>query len=116
MPQSKSIQVTALREGFRRADRAWHGTTVVPVDRFTPAQLKALRTEPMLEVVTLPDAAQKTGDVTVEAVVDVIAGLDRDKDYTTSGKPEVAAIERVLGVQINAALRDKAWAQFNAAE
>ena len=44
------------------------------------------------------------------AIRETIAGLDKDNAelWTSGGKPQVAAIEAVLGYQITAAERDKA--------
>lgn len=45
------LKVTASRDGFRRAGRAWPaaGAVIDPKD-FTPEQLAALKAEPMLEI------------------------------------------------------------------
>lgn len=56
-------RITAKRDGFRRAGRAWHGVSDVPADQLTDAQIKALRAEPMLtvedvEVAAAPAAAE----------------------------------------------------------
>uniref|UniRef100_A0A0S6YZI7 Mu-like prophage FluMu N-terminal domain-containing protein n=1 Tax=Mizugakiibacter sediminis TaxID=1475481 RepID=A0A0S6YZI7_9GAMM len=45
------ITVTAKRDGFRRAGRAWStAPTTVPADAFDTDQLAALHREPMLVV------------------------------------------------------------------
>jgi hypothetical protein len=45
------ISVTALKDGFRRAGRAWSKeSTIVTIEEFDDEQLKALFTEPMLIV------------------------------------------------------------------
>ncbi|TNI12704.1 HI1506-related protein [Aeromonas veronii] len=52
------IDITAKREGFRRAGIAHSETTkTYPVSRFTPAQLEQLKAEPMLIV-----AVRRNGD------------------------------------------------------
>lgn len=46
---------------------------------------------------------------TIEDIVEAIAALDPAKDYGKNGKPNVEAIEVVLGADITAAQRDQAW-------
>jgi len=48
--KSGALRVTTARDGFRRAGRAWHGTTDVPAGELSAAQIKALRADPMFEV------------------------------------------------------------------
>lgn len=48
--------ITASRDGFRRAGRAWSvAPTRVDVDDFSAAELAALRAEPMLTVVEVAE-------------------------------------------------------------
>ena len=49
---------------------------------------------------------------TIEDIVEAISGLDPDKDYGKNGKPNVEAIEALLGADITAAQRDQAWDIF----
>lgn len=49
---------------------------------------------------------------TVEDIVEAIAGLDPAKDYGKNGKPNVEAIEALLGADVTAAQRDQAWEIF----
>jgi|GEM_PF-2026843 len=42
------LQVISKRDGFRRAGREWHGTTVVPLSELTPEQYEQIDREPML--------------------------------------------------------------------
>ncbi|SBW09166.1 conserved hypothetical protein [uncultured Alphaproteobacteria bacterium] len=44
------IRVIAKKDGFRRAGRAWVGTTELPERIFTDAELHQLQSEPMLVV------------------------------------------------------------------
>jgi len=55
------IRITAKKDGFRRCGIA-HGKEPVeyPDDRFSPAQLKQLRAEPMLVVEVLKAESEKT--------------------------------------------------------
>jgi hypothetical protein len=49
--RGKKFVVTAKREGFRRAGRAWSKTpVVVDASAFSPAQIAALKADPMLDV------------------------------------------------------------------
>ncbi len=54
----------------------------------------------------------KTAAPSIEDIVEAIAGLDPTKDYGKNGKPNVEAIEALLGVDITAAQRDQAWDVF----
>ena len=59
MDAVKTIEITCKRPGFRRAGIAHPAKASYPADRFTAAELAALRAEPMLvvlEVVTPSDA------------------------------------------------------------
>lgn len=45
------VQVKSLRDGFRRAGRAWSTSPeLVPIDEFSDEQIEQLATEPMLSV------------------------------------------------------------------
>lgn len=49
---------------------------------------------------------------TIEDIVEAISGLDPTKDYGKNGKPNVEAIEALLGADITAQQRDQAWEIF----
>ncbi len=49
---------------------------------------------------------------TIEDIVETISGLDPTKDYGKNGKPNVEAIEALLGANITAQQRDQAWEIF----
>lgn len=52
----KAIRVVASHDGFRRGGRAWSTSpTTVSVDEFTPEQLAAIETEPLLDVAYVAD-------------------------------------------------------------
>jgi hypothetical protein len=57
------LQVIAKRDGFRRAGRAWSGTTTVPLDELTEEQFKQLTTEPMLVTMLLEVPADQVGEL-----------------------------------------------------
>ncbi|MDR6767480.1 hypothetical protein J2W88_002761 [Acidovorax delafieldii] len=42
------LQVITKRDGFRRAGREWHGTTLVPLEELTREQYIQIGSEPML--------------------------------------------------------------------
>ena len=52
------LQVIAKRDGFRRAGREWSGTTTVPLDELTTAQLRQLQAEPLLVTLLLEVPAE----------------------------------------------------------
>ena len=53
----------------------------------------------------------------MDAVAAAIGELDPDDEgsWTKSGKPEIKALEALLGADLTAAMRDEAWAAFQAA-
>lgn len=54
------LSVRALKDGFRRAGRAWSGVeTTVPIKEFTDEQVAALEAEPLLTVKRVTVAAEK---------------------------------------------------------
>lgn len=59
------------------------------------------------------DAADKDVPL-IDRLVAAIPDLT-DEDYTGSGKPEVAALERLAGVDVTAADRDAAWSAYQEA-
>ena len=76
-------------------------------------QEKAATTTPA-KTETPPPAGGSGGKPapTIEDIVEAIAGLDPAKDYGKNGKPNVEAIEALLGADITAAQRDQAWDIF----
>ena len=52
------LQVIAKRDGFRRAGREWSGTTTVPLDELTEAQIQQLQAEPLLVTLLLEVPAE----------------------------------------------------------
>lgn len=57
------LQVITKRDGFRRAGRAWSGTTTVPLDELTEAQYEQLTAEPMLVTLLLEVPADQVGEL-----------------------------------------------------
>lgn len=57
------LQVVSKRDGFRRAGRAWHGTTTVPLDELTLDQYEQITSEPMLVATLLEVPADQVGDL-----------------------------------------------------
>ncbi len=67
------LQVISKRDGFRRAGREWHGTSMVPLDELTRETYEQIVREPMLvaqlmevpeeqvEEVTGPGSGEGTG-------------------------------------------------------
>jgi hypothetical protein len=61
-------------------------------------------------------APEKSSGGEVQSIEAAIAKLDPNdpKQFTASGKPQVDALEHVLGRQVSAAERDAAWDKVNA--
>lgn len=109
------IIITSRRDGFRRCGVAHRAAPVTwPDARFTAAELATLRTEPMLTVTTATDVPDVPDMGDIDQIVAAIAMLDTaDKtSWTSGGKPQVAALEKVLQKQISAAQRDEAWETY----
>ena len=62
-------------------------------------------------------AKKPKGDKLTAALVEAIGGLNKDDEdlWTGSGKPNVNALEAVLGYAVSAAERDGAWDTIKAA-
>lgn len=121
------LRVTAFRDGFRRAGRAWSTTpTIVPRADLTDGQIEQLEADVGIDVVPCgPEGvgAAVPADVDVRALSvdearrELIAAGVRDIDpadrnlWTSDGRPAVDALEGVTGLGvISAAERDAAWA------
>ena len=76
----------------------------------TSGQEKAAFASAPAKTTTTP-AGGKTAP-TIEDIVEAISGLDPAKDYGKNGKPNVEAIEALLGADITAQQRDQAWEIF----
>ena len=58
---TRRFEIRALRDGFRRAGRAWSAKAVV-VEDLTPEQIVAVENEPRLVVMELTPVAPKKDD------------------------------------------------------
>ena len=58
------LQVIAKRDGFRRAGREWHGTTIVPLDELTREQYMQIGSEPMLVAQLMEVPEEQLAEVT----------------------------------------------------
>lgn len=95
-----------------------------PDDHFTDEELARFNSDPVLTVVRIEPGAEvnPAGDITLDqriqaAITDMLTEDPKmaDKDlWTKGGKPEVAAIEKRLGEDITAAMRDTAWTAVKA--
>ncbi len=114
---SNTLTITARRDGFRRAGRAWSTEpTTVEASDFSEEQITALRSDPMLTVSEngkAGGASPSDDDLSVDDVIAAIRRLDPNnpEHYTKSGKPQTDALSESLGREVSAKLRDKAFAQ-----
>lgn len=60
------LQVISKRDGFRRAGREWHGTTLVPLDELTREQYEQIDREPLLVAQLMEVPEESLADVTGE--------------------------------------------------
>lgn len=57
------LQVISKRDGFRRAGREWHGTTIVPLDELTREQYMQIGSEPMLVAQLMEVPEEQAGEL-----------------------------------------------------
>ena len=57
------LQVISKRDGFRRAGREWHGTTIVPLSELTPEQYEQIDREPMLVAQLMEVPEEQVGEL-----------------------------------------------------
>ena len=107
------IKITSASHNFRRCGMPHpKGSVEYPDDRFSEDDLAILKTEPMLTVET-QGPVETHGRASLHPAADDLidaarAAIDAG-DITKDGKPEVRAIEEILGRDITAAERDEAW-------
>jgi hypothetical protein len=58
------LQVISKRDGFRRAGREWHGTTLVPLEELTREQYIQIGSEPMLVAQLMEVPEEQVEEVT----------------------------------------------------
>ena len=106
--------------GFRRGGRAWSTTpTEVVREDFDARQWAEIEAEPELTVqrIDAPSDSPAPAAPGGADIADIVAAINRldpvDKSaWTAGGKPQVAALEKIIGRDISAADRDTAWAQI----
>ena len=128
--------ISAHRDGFRRAGRAWNReATTVAAGELTEEQLDQLQSDPNITVTPCaPEGPAAGGAGTASAGVapspqEVLRGLpvpelraaliraamrgldpDNPDHFTTSGAPEIAALKQATGLSsITAAERNTLW-------
>ena len=57
------LQVISKRDGFRRAGREWHGTTLVPLDELNREKYEQIVHEPMLVAQLMEVPEEQVGEV-----------------------------------------------------
>ena len=57
------LQVISKRDGFRRAGREWHGTTLVPLDELTREQYMQIGSEPLLVAQLMEVPEEQAGEL-----------------------------------------------------
>ena len=57
------LQVISKRDGFRRAGREWHGTTLVPLDELTREKYEQIVHEPMLVAQLMEVPEEQVGEL-----------------------------------------------------
>lgn len=58
------LQVISKRDGFRRAGREWHGTTLVPLDELDREKYEQITSEPMLVAQLMEVPEEQLAEVT----------------------------------------------------
>ena len=107
------ISITSQRHNFRRCGMPHPKEAVeYPDDRFTGAELEILKAEPML---TVAHEEYKSIALPADLIESAREAIDAGKT-TKDGKPEVKAIEEILGRNITADERDEAWDELMKSE
>ncbi len=57
------LQVISKRDGFRRAGREWHGTTLVPLDELNREKYEQIVREPMLVAQLMEVPEEQAGEL-----------------------------------------------------
>ncbi|UTV30165.1 HI1506-related protein [Photobacterium atrarenae] len=128
--QSKLVVQSLAHDGYRRAGMAFKpGENIIPENSITCSQLAMLQADPRLAVlgtdgaVTQADPADgASGAVVQEPVSDgLIAAIgklepDNPDHFTTANKPQVDALEKLVGRSVTASERDDAWEDFQRME
>ena len=58
------LQVVSKRDGFRRAGREWHGTTLVPLDELDREKYEQIVSEPLLVAQLMEVPEEQVAEVT----------------------------------------------------
>lgn len=111
----KVITNVTLRVGrWQSVEYAPPGTEVELEDKDAQALIdrgfvSSIKQKPQIQTVKTPVKPS------IDDIIEVITGLDPEQDYgKTTGKPNVDAIEALLGANISGAERDEAWAKYQA--
>ena len=124
------IEITCSTEGFRRAGiKHPKGTTSYQEGTFSDEQLEMMAAEPKLivsvigapEGVSSFDAKDQEEAQRFNGLLDACKNLDSNRansdDWTSSGKPQIGALERISGLSgVTAAERDEVLQQIKQSE
>ncbi|MBN4063475.1 hypothetical protein JYT79_01705 [Cardiobacterium sp. AH-315-I02] len=108
------ISITVKQPGFRRAGRAWTGTTVIERSELSDAQYNALSNDPMFDIEEHQDA--NDNDPIINELQNAIKQLDPEDSalWTSRGKPELKILQQITGINITAKQRDAAFTLLKA--
>jgi hypothetical protein len=123
---SYALALTNLAHtGYRRAGLALvKGENTIPADTITETQLAQLKADPRLKITVQEEggSAGTDGDQSLlldqgsvpDTLATAIALLDPANvdHFTSTGKPQIDALETLLGHKVTAAERDEAWETF----
>jgi hypothetical protein len=123
---SYALALTNLAHtGYRRAGLALvKGENTIPADTITETQLAQLKADPRIKVVIQDEtnSSVANGDQSTPVdqgtvpgtLIEAIALLDPANvdHFTSTGKPQIDALETLLGHKVTAAERDAAWETF----
>ncbi len=121
---TKTILVQCLaHSGYRRAGLVFdQGKNELSADKVTSAQLAQINADARLSIIEDSPVTDSASSGTVEggdnslSLIDAIKQLDPDNTdhFTSGGKPQVDALEKLMGKSVSAAERDAAWAELQA--
>jgi hypothetical protein len=88
--------------------------TLYPDDRFTDEELAVLQAEPMLSVEQVEEGPAGNEALLQDLVAAAKVAVDEGKTIG-SGKPDIKAMSEILGRDVSAEERDRAWDALNTA-
>jgi hypothetical protein len=107
------LKVTAHRDGYRRAGRAWtRATTVVDVSEFTEEQAQQLRADPHLVIEAFDDDDPRVALIAVRDAAHAMGAEDPEHKnpdwWDKQGRPVLDVLSERVGFKVSGPMREAA--------